>query len=424
MAERSSAEVEAAQSTPLSCSLIRPDTHIEPKQVSHLILRINALVRKLLPVEISKESVKAPDGLINANVVLNFARAGGDLEDVVPFALLEGKKLFEVDKRDEQLNSLRASACEILARRVVYQLLKKESSSEQSNGTFQCLSKRFAYIDAEGDTTLPTSALESAVDQSSVAFLSSPEAQECIQAIWTGRLTQEYGDHQKAAYFVPYKSAESGSFREHFGPKRLAVPRTLYALSLVTWLAFLVVYSLATQEFTGLDVWEVALWVMLLAYILEDLVRWWKVQGLEALSIWLVIDILQNSLSVAAFTVRVISFIYEGPDHTADYQRLSFQLLACLAPLLWIQLLKAFDCVPFFGNILNSLARMLKETGIFLVLLGLTGAGFAQSLASLDAADGHRVENSGTVIVDTLLSGILGGGLEFDSVNDAVSRDR
>lgn len=196
------------------------------------------------------------------------------------------------------------------------------------------------------------------MDQQSVTFLSSPEAQSCVEAIWTGSLVQSYvsGRHDHV-HFLPYRATGQGSFAEHFDPKRLAVPRTLYAFGLITWIIFLAVYSLATLEYTGLDGFEIALWIMLAGYILEDIVRWWKVRGLEALSIWLIVDLLQDSLAVAAFAVRVVSFIYEDPDHTAKYQRLAFQLLACLAPFLWMQLLKAFDCVPFFGNILNSLVR-------------------------------------------------------------------
>lgn len=352
-----SQELEAAQPT-LETSTLSPDTHIDPKVVSALILRLHALVKKLLPVEVSEDTLRAPDGLANKSVVLSFARAGGDLADVVPFALLEAKKLFEDDDKDQQLNALRATACEIVARRVTYQLLRSESLSSRRDGTYLCLSKRFSYIDADGDVTLPTSALESAVDQESVHFLSSPEAQACVEAIWTGRLVQSYasGSHDHV-HFVPYKGADSGSFLAHFEPTRLAVPRTLYSLSLFTWMMLLVVYSLATRQYTGLDIWEIILWVMLAGYILEDVVRWWKMRGLEALSIWLVVDVLQDGLAIASFSVRVISFIYEDPDHTAKYQLLAFRLLACLAPFLWIQLLKAFDCVPFFGNIMNSLIR-------------------------------------------------------------------
>lgn len=337
--------------------------------------------------------------------------------------LCERRLCINRDSQDPELNCLRATACEILARRTVYRLLKSEEKASQRAGSFLCLSKRFSYIDTDGDATLPTSALESAVDQESVSFLSAPEAQACIQALWTGRLVQRYAEGKNDfVHFVPFEAAESGAFSAHFSPNRLAVPRTLYTLSLMTWILLLVVYSMATLEYTGLDFWEVALWIMLAGYVMEDITRWWKVRGLEALSIWLIIDVLQDALAVAALVVRVISFIYEDTVHTAKYQRLSFQLLACLAPFLWIQLLKAFDCIPFFGNIMNSLVRMLRETGIFMVLLLLVGLGFAQALFSLDAADGHRVESSGSVVFDTLISGILGGGMTFDAVDEAFGK--
>lgn len=256
---------------------------------------------------------------------------------------------------------MRGQACEILARRVVYQLFKSGYDDET---TFVCLSKRFCYIDARGNKTLATSALESAVDQSSITFLSSPEAQACIDAIWTGKLVQSYSDGQHLVHFVPWQPKHnSNSLFDYFEPARLAVPRFNYSVSLVSWLILLGVYSIATQTYSGLDGWEIALWLMLAGYIIDDLNRWWKVRGLEALSIWLIIDVLQDILATVAFAVRVVSFIYEDVDHSTKYQRLAFQLLACLAPFLWMQLLKATDVFKFFGLILQSLVGMLQETG-------------------------------------------------------------
>lgn len=258
------------------------------------------------------------------------------------------------------------------------------------------------------------------MDQKSITVLSSPESQACIDAIWTGRLVQSYAEGHKRVHFVPWGKDVTlrGSFWDHFDSNRLAVPRFLYSTSLVAWLTLLFVYSKATQTYSGLDGWEIALWVMLFGYILEDLNRWWKVRGLEALSIWLIVDIVQDALAAGAFGVRVVSFIYEDPDHTARYQLLAFQLLACLAPLLWMQLLKATDVFKFFGLVLQSLVRMLQETGIFLVLLVLIGVGFAQALFSLDAADGGRTENAGHLVLSTLLSGLLGGGMSFDLISE------
>ncbi|CAO1628586.1 unnamed protein product [Parajaminaea phylloscopi] len=401
-------------------SVLSAQTYIAPRLVSALILRIGALVKKLLPVEVSADSLQAPDGLINVKVVQSFVRAGGDLADAVPFALLEAKKLFDSAARDAELNKLRSQACEILARRTIYQLLKAREETGNNDGVYLCLSKRFSYIGPDGEETLATSALESAVDQKSVVVLSSPESQTCVEAIWTGRLIQSYAEGHDRVHFVPWRNdvALRGSFWDHFDPNRLAVPRYLYAVSLFAWITLLFVYSAATKTYTGLDGWEIALWVMLGGYILEDLNRWWKVRGLEALSLWLIIDVVQDALAAAAFAVRVVSFVYEDPDHTAKYQRLAFQLLACLAPFLWMQLLKATDVFKFFGLVLQSLVRMLQETGIFLVLLVLVGIGFAQALFSLDAADGGRTENAGHAVLQTLLSGLLGGGQSTDIVED------
>lgn len=83
------------QSSSAQAQLLRAQTYVAPKLVSALILRIHALVKRLLPVEISAESLREPDGLINAKVVQSFVRSGGDLADAVPFALLETKKLFD-----------------------------------------------------------------------------------------------------------------------------------------------------------------------------------------------------------------------------------------------------------------------------------------------------------------------------------------
>lgn len=90
-----SQELEEGQQPALQVSSLQPEDHIEPRKVSALILRVHALVKRLLPVEVSDDAIRAPDGLLNRQVVLSFAKAGGDLTDVVPFALLEAKKLFE-----------------------------------------------------------------------------------------------------------------------------------------------------------------------------------------------------------------------------------------------------------------------------------------------------------------------------------------
>lgn len=70
-------------------------TIVDPRKVSQLILRLRALVKKLVSVEVSQDSLTQPDGLLNHAVVASFVEAGGDLRHATPFALLEAKTLFD-----------------------------------------------------------------------------------------------------------------------------------------------------------------------------------------------------------------------------------------------------------------------------------------------------------------------------------------
>ena len=52
----------------------------------------------------------------------------------------------------------------------------------------QVMSARYTRMESDGDESLPTSALESAVDQLATFFLSSTETQRCVAALWNGHL--------------------------------------------------------------------------------------------------------------------------------------------------------------------------------------------------------------------------------------------
>lgn len=87
----------------------------------------------------------------------------------------------------------------MLARRVVARSernFKEGKSATGASGPYHAershlsLTKKFRQVDEDGDVTLPTSALEAAIDQHCIYFLSSTEAQRCVSALWSGR---EYG---------------------------------------------------------------------------------------------------------------------------------------------------------------------------------------------------------------------------------------
>lgn len=107
-------------------------------------------------------------------------------------------------------------ACEALARKLVaYTPLKEQ---------YGLLSARFTVLDDDGDETLPTSALESAVDQQCTFFLSSNESQRCVFALWKGLLVQTEKEGGQIDYEL-YDKANGATTLEHFDPQRLSVPR-------------------------------------------------------------------------------------------------------------------------------------------------------------------------------------------------------
>jgi len=94
------------------------------------------------------------------------------------------------------------------------------------------MSTRYRYIEKDGDTAAPASALEVAIDQFAIQFLSSSEAESVVNALWRGQLVAVYGEHDNIE-FEPYKQDSSASFFDHLSVHRLQVPR--YANVSLLW---------------------------------------------------------------------------------------------------------------------------------------------------------------------------------------------
>ncbi|PWN91977.1 hypothetical protein FA10DRAFT_227803 [Acaromyces ingoldii] len=422
----SSALEEGAQPS----ALVASSTLVSPRVTTALILRMRALVAHWIAVEVDEESITANEGLINEDAVAAFIQAGGDVTNAVPFALLEARKTFlnDASHREHSLNEQRALACEVIARRVVAELERAEDklSAQSNEGRGQkgssgisshiSLSKRFVRIEDDGDRTLPTSALETAVDQNCVHFLSSPEAQKCANELWKGYITQQYSDNG-LVFFEPHHPASS-SFIDRLDPSRLAVPQYQYYTGILIHVALIVVYTFSTLEYTGLDTWEILLWCFAAGYLVDDITRWIKMRGFDSvISFWVIVDFFTDALFVTAFAFRVAGWVARSQERSDELQLLAFQFLSCVAPFLWMLLLKALDGSQYIGIIQLVLLRMLQETAAFFILLLLTAVGFAQSLFALDAADGRRVPNSVSFVVNLLTAAILGQP-DFDGPAD------
>lgn len=168
----------------------------------------------------------------------------------------------DAEVHESGLNTLRSVACKVLARRVVARSERRslqglDSNSSGPTSTYLSLTKKFRRTDEDGDLTAPTSALESAVDQHSVTFLSSTEVQNCVTAMWKGKLIRRYDEQTGNAYYVGSDISRDGSFWSHFDPSRLGVPRNSYYLSIASFMFFLVLYTISTRTYKGLDIWEI-----------------------------------------------------------------------------------------------------------------------------------------------------------------------
>jgi hypothetical protein len=158
---------------------------------------------------------------------------------------------------DYDENLCRATACEVLARRIVHNLPAGRLEA--------VMSTRFRYRESDGDTSAATSALETAIDQHCTVshpfllynddtdwqtFLSSTEAQYVVNALWKGDLVQMNNDDEDIDY-VPYETSESGYFWDHMNPQRISVPRYQAAFKIVVWIIFLFGTSSFSSDLRG-----------------------------------------------------------------------------------------------------------------------------------------------------------------------------
>ncbi|WWC97015.1 hypothetical protein V866_003892 [Kwoniella sp. B9012] len=394
----------------------------EPDSVTKLVKRCRALILKLLPVEVELSQISdATSSIITPEVIEAFAKAGGDFGESVPFCLLRAKATFMkeayANPADYDENLCRATAAECLARRIVHNLPVDRLES--------VMSTRYRYKEGDGDDSPPVSALETAIDQHCTIFLSSSEAQHVVNSLWKGDWVQRNNENMDIDY-VPYERTESNSFWDHLNPERLSVPRYQSFFRIIVWFVFLYVYSQSVQSpldtldpARNWDWAEVVLYVMAVSFLLEEVVKMFKIirianKPLATIGFWTVVNFLTDGLLLSAFALRVAGLSLDSSkDEQASLLHFrSFQVLACVAPLIWMKLLTVFDGYKTVGSLQVVVTRMLRESTIFFILLGIMAVGFVQSMYALDAADGET--GGAAIVVNNLIQALLGSP-DFDS---------
>ncbi|EKM59313.1 uncharacterized protein PHACADRAFT_249722 [Phanerochaete carnosa HHB-10118-sp] len=405
-------------------------TKPSPDTLTKLIRRLRALTMSLLPVEVSPDSVSdSTSRIITPQVIKAYVAAAGDLVEALPYCLLRARKEFMWDSNhnpaDYGESLCRATACEVLARKIVH--------ASAPDRITPIMTTRFTHREADGDVSDKNSALELAIDSHCTIFLSSNESQEVVNHLWNGNLIQRHGDNHNVE-FRPFHEAYGDTIWGHMDPERLAVPRYQNVLRICVWAFFLFSYSQAVREpldtihrdHSDLDPWEIVMYVLGLAFALEDLQKVGKLfffVSWRALGFWHFVSLSTDALLVAAFCLRIMGLSSHGEQYT-NLRVKSFQVLSFVAPLVWYVehgfksldtdislsigrvrwqasarrvvaecffpgLIPIFDGYRYVGTMQICVARMLQESGIFFGLLALLSIGFVQGLYALDAADGH-----------------------------------
>ncbi|KAJ7639099.1 hypothetical protein FB45DRAFT_904700 [Roridomyces roridus] len=380
------------------------DVKPSPETLTKLIKRLRALTLALLPVEVDPEAINEPTSrVITPQVVKAYHAAAGDFVEALPYCLLGARVEFiweaNHNPADYGENIGRATACEVLARRIIHFV-----PSETLN---TIMSTRFQHVETDGDKSDMASALEMAIDSHCTIFLSSSEAQNVVNSLWRGEIVQQNNKNHDIDY-VPYADiyADDDSVLRRIDASRMSVPRYQSIFRVVVWLIFLLVYSQAvkqplerSQGPPELDAWEIILYTMALAFLFEDLSRLYKLLKFvtyKAYNFWMIIAIVTDGILTAAFVLRIAGMSRANEDQSAAFRLKSFQILSFAAPLMWMKLITIFDGYKYVGTMQICVARMLQESGIFFALLSVLSVGFAQGLYALDASDGSA-EPSGTI---------------------------
>lgn len=231
--------------------------------------------------------------------------------------------------------------------------------------------------------------MERAVDLHALRVIGSSGYQKCIKYLWHGWLCQDENDPTN---FVEYKERGNTSYWAHLNPDRMRAPIYQNTCQIFFSLLYLALYTavINTVNPTGdLDVVECILYTMTLAFICDEVSKFWKV-GRYYFGFWNAFNSTLYSLLVVSFILRLIALSHS--QSTADetrrkFNELSYYFLAFSAPMFWMRLMLYLDTFRFFGAMLVVLKVMMKESLIFFALLFFVLIGFFQAFTGMDQAD-------------------------------------
>ncbi len=268
---------------------------------------------------------------------------------------------------------------------------------------------------------MPANAVERAVDLHALRVIGSSGYQRCISFLWRGWLVQDDDDPSR---FVQYRHKADTNFWTHFDPDRMRVPQYQNAVQVAFSIIYLALYTGAINTVNpsgDLDVIEGLLYVFTTGFIMDEVVKFWKV-GLYYLSFWNVFNSTLYALLTVSFITRMIALGHNSNDgKREEYNELSYNFLAFSAPMFWLRLLLYLDTYRFFGAMLVVVKVMMKESLIFFALLFVILIGFLQAFIGLDQVDRNLEATSFilTAMANTIMQSPDFGG--FDKYGSPLS---
>lgn len=374
-------------------------------EVTKVCLRLRHLIQECVPCEMEESRVTAPHSRIITQKVIQAAKEAGspDHRACVVYSLLVNQKWFRhealVELWDSDLHKLRAQACGVIAKALI------ETEEDTNYLLYEVLLRRYSYV-VNGLATPPVNVIEKAVDLHAVRVIGSAGYQKCINYLWRGWLVQDEND---PSVFVDYKDKDNPSFFAHMDPDRMRVPRNQNAAQLLLSLVYLILYTAAINSVNPsgeLDGAEIALYLFTLGYVCDEITKVYKA-GYHILGFWNAFNFVLYSLLSVSLVFRIIGLTASsGSDYREHYSKLSYNMLAFVAPMFWCRLMLYLDSFRFFGAMLVVLKVMMKESVIFFALLAIIVVGFLQAFIGLDLAE-DNVAGDVQFIVESMIKAIM-----------------
>ncbi|KAG5926231.1 hypothetical protein E4U42_003506 [Claviceps africana] len=384
---------------------------VPPSEVTKVCLRLRHLVQECVPCEMEESKVTTPHSRIITHKVVQAAKEAGGLENrgCVVYCLLVNQRWFKheavVELWDSALHKLRAEACEVIAKALI------ESEEDTNYLLYEVLLRRYSFL-AKAVPTPPVNVIEKAVDLHAVRVIGSSGYQKCINYLWRGWLVQDEND---PSVFVDYKDKDNPRFLTHMDPDRMRAPKNQNAAQLLLSLIYLILYTAAINSVNPsgeLDGAEVALYLFTLGYICDEVMKVYKA-GYRILGFWNAFNAVLYSFLSVSLVFRIIGLTASnGSESREHYSKLSYNMLAFVAPMFWCRLMLYLDSFRFFGAMLVVLKVMMKESVIFFALLIVVIIGFLQAFIGLDLAE-DSVASDITFIVESMTKAIMQSP-EFD----------